>query len=41
VPDALASAAQQLVNKGWQRGVRWAYEVKAPANVDCTMGVPE
>ena len=41
VPDALASAAQQLVNKGWQNGVRWAYEVKAPANVDCTMGVPE
>jgi lytic murein transglycosylase len=41
VPDALASAAQQLVNKGWQKGVRWAYEVKAPASVDCTMGVPE
>ena len=41
VPDALASAAQQLVNKGWQSGVRWAYEVKAPANVDCTIGVPE
>jgi len=41
VPDALASAAQQLVNKGWQKGVRWAYEVKAPANVDCTIGVPE
>jgi lytic murein transglycosylase len=41
VPDALASAAQQLVNKGWQRGVRWAYEVRAPGNVDCTMGVPE
>ena len=41
VPDALASAAQQLVNKGWQPGLRWAYEVKAPANVDCTMGVPE
>jgi lytic murein transglycosylase len=41
VPDALASAAQQLVNKGWQPGVRWAYEVHAPANVDCTMGVPE
>jgi lytic murein transglycosylase len=41
VPDALASAAQQLVNKGWQSGVRWAYEVKAPADVDCTMGVPE
>ncbi len=41
VPDALASAAQQLVNKGWQPGVRWAYEVQAPANADCTMGVPE
>jgi len=41
VPDALASAAQQLVNKGWQPGVRWAYEVRAPANVDCTIGVPE
>ncbi len=41
VPDALASAAQQLVNKGWQPGLRWAYEVRAPADVDCTMGVPE
>ena len=41
VPDALASAAQQLANKGWQRGLRWAYEVRAPANADCTMGVPE
>src|SRR5216683_2339858 len=41
VPDALASAAQQLVNKGWQPGLRWAYEVRAPAGVDCTLGVPE
>ncbi|KYK47397.1 lytic murein transglycosylase [Bradyrhizobium sp. 191] len=41
VPDALASAAQQLVNKGWQSGLRWAYEVQAPAKVDCTTGVPE
>jgi lytic murein transglycosylase len=41
VPDALASAAQQLVNKGWQPGLRWAYEVTAPANVDCTQGVAE
>jgi lytic murein transglycosylase len=41
VPDALASAAEQLVNKGWQPGVRWAYEVRAPAGVDCTQGVPE
>ncbi|MBX9711000.1 MAG: lytic murein transglycosylase [Xanthobacteraceae bacterium] len=41
VPDALASAAQQLVNKGWQPGVRWAYEVRAPRGTDCTQGVPE
>src|SRR6516165_9103756 len=41
VPDALASAAKQLVDKGWQKGVRWAYEVKAPGNVDCTIGVPD
>jgi lytic murein transglycosylase len=41
VPDALASAAEQLVDKGWQKGVRWAYEVTPPANVDCTSGVPE
>ena len=41
VPDALASAAKQLADKGWQSGVRWAYEVRAPANVDCTLGVPE
>jgi lytic murein transglycosylase len=41
VPDALASAAQQLKNKGWQPGLRWAYEVRAPRDVDCTQGVPE
>ena len=41
VPDALASAAAQLVGKGWQRGTRWAYEVRAPKDVDCTFGVPE
>jgi lytic murein transglycosylase len=41
VPDALASAAKQLQGKGWQRGLRWAYEVHPPANVDCTMGVPD
>ena len=41
VPDALASAAQQLANKGWQPGLRWAYEVRAPRNADCTLGVPE
>jgi len=41
VPDALASAARQLVNKGWQSGVRWAYEVRAPGSADCSQGVPE
>src|SRR5579863_3105890 len=40
VPDALASAAKQLLDKGWQRGVPWAYEVHPPADVDCTIGVP-
>src|SRR5213080_4018717 len=41
VPDALASAAAQLVGKGWQSGLRWAYEVRTPREVDCTTGVPE
>ena len=40
VPDALASAAAQLVAKGWQRGRRWAYEVKAPGGIDCTIAEP-
>jgi lytic murein transglycosylase len=40
VPDALASAAKQLVNKGWQRDRRWAFEVRAPKNVDCTVAQP-
>ena len=41
IPDALASAAKQLVDKGWQRGEPWAIEVRAPRNADCTIGVPE
>ncbi len=41
VPDALASTAEQLVDKGWQRDLHWAYEVHPPANVDCTTGIPE
>lgn len=40
IPDALASAAQQLANKGWQRGERWAYEVRTPHDVDCTIAQP-
>ena len=41
VPDALASAAAQLVGKGWQRGTPWAYEVRVPQGIDCTIGVPD
>jgi len=40
IPDALASAAKQLVDKGWQRGRHWAHEVIVPANVDCTVAHP-
>ena len=41
VADALASAAKQLADKGWQPGARWAYEVRTPSNADCSVGVPE
>jgi lytic murein transglycosylase len=41
VPDALASAAKQLLDKGWESGLRWAYEVHAPKDVDCTIAIPE
>lgn len=41
VPDALASAAKQLAGKGWQKGKRWAYEVRAPKSVDCSLAEPD
>lgn len=41
VPDALASAAKQLASKGWQAGERWAYEVRAPKDADCSIGTPD
>lgn len=41
VPDALASAAKQLADKGWQRGKDWAYEVRVPKNIDCTIADPD
>jgi len=41
VPDALPSAAKQLAGKGWRPGEPWAIEVRAPANADCSIGVPE
>jgi lytic murein transglycosylase len=40
VPDALASAARQLVGKGWQRGSPWAIEVKAPKDFNCGRAEP-
>ena len=40
-PDALASAAKQLADKGWQPGKHWAYEVRAPAGLDCTIANPD
>ncbi|HEY0104910.1 MAG TPA: lytic murein transglycosylase [Rhizomicrobium sp.] len=30
-PDALASAAVEVSNDGWQRGRAWGYEIKLPA----------
>jgi lytic murein transglycosylase len=41
VPDALGTIANHLVELGWQRGQRWAYEVKAPRDVDCTIAQPD
>jgi lytic murein transglycosylase len=41
VPDALASAAKQLIGEGWQRDKPWAYEVRVPADIDCTMADPD
>jgi lytic murein transglycosylase len=40
VPDALASAAKQLKDKGWQTGMPWAIEVRAPSTLDCTIAEP-
>ena len=40
IPDALATLANHLVQDGWQRGKRWAYEVRVPKSVDCTIAEP-
>lgn len=34
-PDALASAARQLRDKGWKPGETWGYEVVIPKSSDC------
>jgi membrane-bound lytic murein transglycosylase B len=41
VPDALATIANHLAELGWQRGQRWAYEVRVPGNADCTIAQPD
>ncbi|HWP26888.1 MAG TPA: lytic murein transglycosylase [Xanthobacteraceae bacterium] len=41
VPDALASAANQLAAKGWQRNRPWFMEVRVPPDTDCTIADPD
>ena len=41
VPDALASAAKQLLGEGWEPNKPWAYEVRVPPDVDCTIADPD
>jgi lytic murein transglycosylase len=40
VPDALASAAQQMAGKGWVTGQTWGYEVVIPPTSDCALEGP-
>ena len=40
VPDALASAAKQLTDRGWRAGEPWAIEVRLPDSADCTRAEP-
>jgi hypothetical protein len=41
VPDALASAANQLRAKGWVPNQTWGYEVRLPAEVTCLLEGPD
>jgi len=41
VPDTLASIANYLVQKGWQRGRSWGYEVTIPQAVSCAQEGPD
>lgn len=41
VPDALASAANYLSKRGWQRDTPWFYEVRLPRKFDCTLQGPK
>jgi lytic murein transglycosylase len=40
VPDALASAANQLKGRGWITGQTWGYEVRLPAGASCLLEGP-
>ncbi len=40
VPDALASAANFLKQKGWTPGLSWGYEVNTPSSVACSFEGP-
>ncbi|MFC5445119.1 lytic murein transglycosylase [Rhizobium halophytocola] len=40
-PDALASIANYLSQKGWQRGRDWGYEVTIPKGVTCAQEGPD
>jgi lytic murein transglycosylase len=40
VPDALASTANQLRQRGWVAGQTWAYEVRLSADQNCAMEGP-
>lgn len=41
VADSLASIANYLVHKGWQRGRSWGYEVIIPEGVSCAQEGPD
>ncbi|MFZ4808286.1 MAG: lytic murein transglycosylase [Hyphomicrobiaceae bacterium] len=41
IPDALASAAEQLRLKGWVTGLPWGFEVVVPAGADCALEGPD
>ena len=41
VPDVLGTIANHLVELGWQRGMRWGYEVRTPREIDCTIAQPD
>ncbi len=41
LPDALASAANQLRKNGWNKGEPWGYEVQMADTADCTLATPD